>query len=265
MHVDASDLRPRSLLDRAEADPAQLLSGLAAALAVHVALPLTVGAVVAALSAVGVVLSAPVAETPPPVVEQVIQAHFIQRGEVLDPRLLPNRQVPVLRTDVPDPAPNAHSNAEPVPSQTRQREAVADVLQRITDQAQIFAEREEARVLEGDPDGVEGGEREASEGDRYAGTLAVFFRRGWQVPTTLDRDELRAMIAAVSVHITDELRVESFRLVRSSGDADFDLSVTQQLQRLVDAQATIPPPPEEVASTYLGREVGFRYHGRDAR
>jgi len=53
--------------------------------------------------------------------------------------------------------------------------------------------------------------------------------------------------------------------VRSSGDADFDLSVAQQLQRHVDAQATIPPPPEEVASTYLGREVGFRYHGRDAR
>ena len=265
MHLDASDLRPRSLFDRSEADSAQVFSGLAASLAIHFALPGVIAAVVAGLSAVGVSVLAPAEVAPPPPVEQVIQAHFIQRGEQLDPNQLPNRQVPVLRTDVPDPAPNAHTSDAVTPPQTRQRDAVPDVLQRLTDQAQIFAEREEARVLEGDPDGIEGGERTASEGDRYAGTLAVFFRRGWQVPTTLDRDELGGMICAVSVHITGELRVENFRIVRSSGDPDFDLSVSQQLQRLVDAQATIPPPPEEVAGNYIGRDVGFRYHGRDAR
>ena len=97
------------------------------------------------------------------------------------------------------------------------------------------------------------------------GRLAVFFRRGWQVPTTLERDALRALVARVTVFIGEDLKVERFRIVRSSGNPDFDLSVEQQLQRLVDSQAVIPPPPEEVASNYLGREVGFNYLGRDAR
>lgn len=266
MYLEAADHRPRSLLDRRGLSPQQVIAGAIVALGVHLGLPLLVLLFVTVLAVAGITLVPAPAELPP--VEQVIQARFLQLGEEIDPSQLPNRRVPILRTDVPDPAPSKRAPTEPPPpreQRERQAAAVPDLLQRLSDTAQTFAEREEARVLEGDPDGIEGGEREASEGDLYAGRLSSFFRRGWQVPTTISRDDLRGLVTRVSVRIGAELRVESFRIVRSSGNPDYDLAVEQQLQRLVDAQAVVPPPPEEVASDYLGREVGFNYLGRDAR
>jgi hypothetical protein len=265
MYLDASDHRPRSLFDRGELTPAQVTAGAVTALSVHVGFPLLLALVVGVLSAVGVIITPP---PEPPPVEHVIQARVLQLGVELDPRQLPNRRVPILRTDVPEPAPSKRAPTEQPPPRERperQPDSVSDLMQRLSQEAQTFAEREERRVQEGDPEGIEGGEREASEGDVYAGRLASFFRRGWQVPTTIDRDSLRGLTTRVTVFIGDDLRVMRFRVVRSSGNPDFDLGVEQQLQRLVDGQAVIPPPPEETASNYLGREVGFQFNGRDAR
>ena len=103
----------------------------------------------------------------------------------------------------------------------------------------------ERRIQEGDPDGIEGGVREASEGDLYAGRLSTFFRRGWSYPATISREDMQGLTTMVSVEIGDDLKIHGFRIVRPSGNADFDLTVSAQLQRLVDSQATIPPPPEE--------------------
>ncbi|AKF11570.1 TonB C-terminal domain-containing protein [Sandaracinus amylolyticus] len=263
LHLDDADLRPRSLFDRATPTPAQIAAGAATAFVVHVGLPLVVAAFVGVLAAVGALEEEP-AELPP--VEQVIQARFLQRGEIIDPSQLPNRRVPILRTDVPEPGPSKRAPTEPIPQpeRERQRDSVADALQRLSDDAQIFAEAEERRVQEGDPEGIEGGDREASEGDLYAGRLSSFFKRGWRVATTLDCDTLRTLTARVSVTIADDLKVVGFRITGSSGNPDFDLSVEQQLQRLVDSQAVIPPPPEEAASNYIGRDIGFRFLGRDA-
>lgn len=266
MYLDASDHRPRSLFDHGKLTPAQVMAGVVAALSVHVGFPLILGIVIGLLSAIGVIITPPPPEPPP--AEQVIQARVLQLGVELDPRQLPNRRVPILRTDVPEPAPSKRAPTEPPPPREhreRQPDSVNDLLQRLSQEAQTFAEREERRVQEGDPEGVEGGEREASEGDVYAGRLASFFRRGWQVPTTIDRDALRGLTTRVSVFIGDDLRVMRFRVVGSSGNPDFDLGVEQQLQRLIDGQAVIPPPPEETAANYLGREVGFHFNGRDAR
>lgn len=265
--LDDGDLRPRSLFDRGHLSPAQIVTGAVVAAGVHFGLPLVLGLFVAALAAAGIELATePEPELPP--VEQVITARFLQRGEVLDPNQLPNRQVPILRTDVAEPAPSKRAPTEPPPPREpreRQPQAVSDILQRLSDDAQIFAEREERRVQEGDPEGIEGGDRQASEGDLYAGRLMLFFRRGWQVPTTIDRDVVRGLVAVASVEVGDDLRIAGFRITRSSGNPDFDLSVEQQLQRLVDGQAVIPPPPEEVAAQYVGRAVTVRFNGRDAR
>jgi hypothetical protein len=264
--LQPADLRPRSLLDHARPSPGQLAAGALVALIVHAGVPALALAVLGALALAGVTLEAAAPAEPPPI-EHVIQARFLQLGEQIDPRQLPNRRVPILRTDTAEPAPSKRASSEPVVREPRERQprAVQDLMQRLSQDAQHFAEREERRVQEGSPDGVEGGERQASEGDLYAGRLSSFFRRGWQVPTTLSREQLRPLTARVSVRIGSELRVEGFRLVRSSGNPDYDLSVEQQLQRLVDTQAVIPPPPDEVASNYVGREVGFNYLGRDAR
>ncbi|UJR84927.1 TonB C-terminal domain-containing protein [Sandaracinus amylolyticus] len=264
LHLDDADFRPRSLFDRATPSPAQIAAGAVTALAVHVGLPLIVVAFVGVLAAVGALEEEPT-ELPP--VEQVIQARFLQRGEILDANQLPNRRVPILRTDVPEPGPSKRAPTEPVQPQEheRQRDSVADALQRLSDDAQIFAEAEERRVQEGDPDGIEGGDREASEGDRYAGILRNFFTRGWNVPTTMDRDLVRSLVAVATVDIGEDLKITSFRMTRPSGNPEFDLSVEQQLQRLVDGQAVIPPPPEEVAAQYVGRGITVRFHGRDLR
>lgn len=264
MQLDAADLRPRSLFDPRVPSPGELLMGGLMTVGIHVVLPVLVAVVVAVLAAVGITAGSTPPEAPPPL-ENVIQARFLQRGEILDPHQLPNRRVPILRTDTAEPAPSKNAPLERTQRQERQPRSVTDALQRLSDDAQIFAEREERRVQEGDPEGIEGGEREASEGDLYAGRLSVFFRRGWTVPTTIARDDVQGLTATAMVSIGEDLRVTGFRLVQTSGNADFDLSVTGQLQRLVDSQSTIPPPPEEVAAQYLGQTRPFRFRGRDAR
>lgn len=264
MRLDAADIRPRSLFDRSSASPLQLGMGAAVVFGVHIGLPLLGMMIVGLLTLAGIATGAAPPEPPPPL-ENVIQAHFLQRGEIIDPRTLPNRRVPILRTDTAQPMPSPHAPTERPERQERQRDSVADAIQRLSDEAQIFAEREERRIQEGDPDGIEGGEREASEGDLYAGRLSSFFQRGWTVPTTIPRDQVEQMNATALVEISPELRILSFRIQRSSGNPDFDLSVTAQLQRLVDGQAVIPPPPEDVADQYLGQTRPFRFNGRNAR
>jgi hypothetical protein len=268
VYIDDADHRPRSLFDSNRIEQGQLAVGAAITAIVHVALPLVATGVVALFAVIGFPLGAPEVQTPPPI-ENVVQARFIQRGEIIDPRHLPDRQVPIQRTDVPDPrhAPSLErdpTKAPPPPDHVRQRDSMDDMMQRLSEDSQIFAEREIARVREGDPDGVEGGERTATEGDLYAGRLSAFFRRGWSVPTTIPEEQLSGLSATVSVEIHDDTTMGEWRLERPSGDADFDESVRAQMTRLVASNPNIPPPPEEVAAQYLGQTRHFRFNGRDA-
>ncbi len=268
MYLDAADHRPRSLFDSRELDQGQLAVGAAITAAVHVALPLVATGVVGLFAAIGITIGAADVPPPPPI-EDVVQARFIQRGEILDPHQLPDRQVPILRTDVPDPHPAPSLRytpppAPPRPDHERQRDSLDDMMQRLSEDSQIFAEREEARIREGDPDGVEGGERTASEGDVYAGRLSAFFRRGWSVPTTIPDERLEGLSATVAVEIHYDTSMGAWRIERSSGDPDFDASVSAQMTRIVASSPNIPPPPEEVAAQYLGQTRHFRFNGRDA-
>jgi hypothetical protein len=269
MYLDPSDVRPASLLDPEQIDPRSLAIGAAAAAGVHVGLPLVAFAIVAALTAAGVSITA--AAPPPPVeIHDVVQARFVQLGEILDPRRLPDRQVPILRTDVPDPrtAPSLERDPTPPPPRpdhVRQRDAVDDALQRLSQDAQTFAERTDLRQREGDPDGIEEGtERTATEGDLYQGRLYSFFRRGWTVPTTISEDAVRGLVAVVVIEIHEDTSIGDWRIERSSGNADFDESVSAQMTRLIATSPNIPPPPEEVAPQYLGQHIRVQFSGRNA-
>ncbi len=262
------DWRRGSTLHRGDVDGARIALGAALTLFVHVGLPiawLLFGFVAAAVGLVG-----PDEPEPPPLQEHVIAARFVTLGRPLDPHQLPDRIVPILRTAPPDPRTAPSTREDPTPPRERvereRRDAVTDVLERLSQDAQQFAEAAERRIPEGDPEGIEEGtERTASEGDLYAGRLMLFFRRGWTVPTTIPRESLRGLVAVARVSIGADLRVLSFSIARSSGDAVFDQSVNEQLSRLVESQSVIPPPPEEVAATYLGQEIAVRFNGRDAR
>lgn len=272
MHLDPTDTRPRSLLDKRWPDPRELVAGAAAALLVHVAIPAAIVGLLGALAVAGVSLfTAPEPAPLEPEIDDVVQARFVQLGEILDPSQLPNRIVPILRTDQPEPqaAPSLERTPPPPaqrPEERRQRDSVDDALRRLSEDAQVFAEREEARVREGNPDGVEGGtERQGTEGDLYRGRLWAFFRRGWSVPTTIPDAVVERLTTVVVIDVAADTRITGFRIGRSSGNPDFDESVSAQMTRIQQAEGNIPPPPDEVADQYLGRQVTLNFRGRDAR
>lgn len=202
--------------------------------------------------------------------DRVIAARFVRLGREFE-RELPNRVVPVQATAPPAPA--EVPREEPVrveqpvekPEEPPPPDAVEDLLSRLTQRSQAFAEMAERRELEGSPDGIEEGtEREGSEGDVYRGRLYSFFRRGWTIPTTLSRDEARGLTTTVDVSIGPELQILSFSIRSESGNPLFDESVTQHLTRLQASDQRIPPPPEEVASQYIGQTIAVRFSGRQA-
>ncbi|MCB9595622.1 MAG: TonB C-terminal domain-containing protein [Sandaracinaceae bacterium] len=204
--------------------------------------------------------------------EDVIEARFVQLGRDFEHEL-PNRQVPLLSTAPPEPAavpteqtPTERAEPRERPEQPPPPDAVEDVLARIGDRAQAFAEIAERREREGDPDGIEEGtETVATEGDLYRGRLYAFFRRGWSIPTTLSRDEAAGLTATVNVEIGQNLEIVSFSVRGGSNNPVFDQSITEQLTRLQASDQHIPPPPEDVADQYIGQTIAVRFHGRQAR
>ncbi|MGE0788409.1 MAG: TonB C-terminal domain-containing protein [Sandaracinaceae bacterium] len=203
--------------------------------------------------------------------EDVIEARFVTLGrDFLEE--LPNRDVPLLDTAPPRPA-EVPTDQTPVqqrePDETEERppNAVDDpILRDVLNRSQVFAEIAEEREREGSPDGIEEGtEREGTEGDIYRGRLYSFFRNGWSLPTTMAREEASELQASATVQIGANLEIVSFEIRgNGSGDGLFDQSILEQLTRLQATGQHIPPPPEDVASQYIGQSIVVRFSGRQA-
>ncbi|MCB9666891.1 MAG: TonB C-terminal domain-containing protein [Myxococcales bacterium] len=236
------------------------MAGSALSLLVH-------GIIVAAFVLSGLLGGMLPARAKKPIEERtVIEARLVQLGKEIDPRQLPNRQVPLLQTAPPDTV-AVSDNPEETPEQPTEQKPpnpTEDLLTRLGDRAQTFAELAEEREKEGSPEGVADGSSQAKAGDVYAGKLYQFFRRGWTVPTVITDAESQKLAAEVDVDITNDLKIGKFTLRRSSGNSLFDQSVLDNLARLKDADATLPEPPPEVAATYVGQTVGLLFRGRDA-
>lgn len=273
LHFDRADERPDSALTASWLSVFLFAGGLAGTVLIPVAFALLIG--IAALFS-WVIESVSEAfteegEAPREMLleeDDVIEARFVRLGRDFE-RELPNREVPIQASAPPPPSevpseappPAAPPANEPPPPPN----AVEDLLTRLSERSQAFAELAEARELEGSPDGIEEGtEREGSEGDVYRGRLYSFFRRGWSIPTTLSREEARGLTTTISVSIGPELQILSFEVRSSSGNPLFDESVTQQLTRLQAADSRIPPPPEDVAAQYIGQTIAVRFSGRQA-
>jgi hypothetical protein len=253
------DTRPPSLLDPRDFSGDMLLGGLVLAIGAHVAIPLVALLVTA-------VLAATVADSEPQtyIDEHVVVARFVQKGIKRDPKKLPDRIVP-RKTTAPDQAVvvSKDMNPEPPvePKEKPPENAVDDLITRLGDRAQTFAEIAEEREKEGDPNGIdEGTETEAQAGSIYDGQLYVFFRRGWTIPQTIaDPSDL---VARVEVEITTDLKVGDFRIVKPSGVPLFDQSIEDQLLQLRTKGLTLPDPPPEVAHRYIGKSVVFDFTGK---
>jgi hypothetical protein len=263
MRVKASDYRPASALDRRPFNAKQWLGGILGAVGAHIAIP--VAFVVGAAAVAGATEEGP--ETY--IDEHIVEARFVQLGKEPDPDKLPDRIVPRLQT-APDEATVVSEEEEPPPPEkvdagVRPERPVEDLLTRLGDRAQAFAEIAEEREREGHPDGIpDGTETDAREGDLYAGKLMSFFKRGWTIPTTLtDVDDLMTI---VEVEITHDLKVGPSKVLKSSGEPLFDQSVEDRIEQLRTLGTTLPEPPTPaVAERYLGRPLGLRFRGSDVR
>ena len=269
MYVDAADIRPPSALQVELPDRSMLLGGAALVAVAHIFAP---GLLYGLLSVFGLVAVDPPDHQPIARELHVVEARFVRLGVKRKPGRLPNRVVPIKATAPatgvavskkanPDrPAKRPDKGKKPPPN------AAEDLLTRLGDRAQAFAEIAEEREREGDPEGVEWGTAdEGREGDIYLGKLVAFFQRGWTLPTTLSRDEVRKLVTKISVQITPSGQVGAFEIVGPSGNPLFDQSVNERLMQLRASKAKVPEPPIEAAGDFLGQTIMVRFLGRNAK
>ena len=260
MHVEPNDWRPPNLFIRARLGTEAILGGLTSILG---------GVLIVASLALSAKLAAAtdeLADDAPVIDEEVVSARFVKLGVDFMEKL-PNRRVNRLSTHTPQgqAISKRPRRQRPPDAGIPPENSTEDLLQRLGDRAQLFAEDVPQMEQEGSPDGIEEGtETEAQAGDIYAGQLYAFFRRGWTVPTTISDEEKNNLSVEATIEISEGLKLVSSRLRGSSGNADFDQSVTAQLDRIRVQNFDVPEPPLEVRATYVGRPVTLRFRGRQA-
>lgn len=262
MFVQRSDLRPPSMLDGGGLSAKMLIGGAVFTVIAHVAVPLVV---MLATSLLAATVASGNDEPQRFIEEHVVEARFVRLGKKRDPNKLPDRIVP-RKSTAPDQSTVVSKNMNPdkpdkPDAGPRPDQPEEDLLMRLGDRAKAFAEIDQARELEGDPEGIEEGtETEAQAGDLYAGKLYAFFKRHWTIPNTIA--DPTKFVAMADVEIKTDLTIGAFRVVQSSGDPVFDQSVEDVLQRIATEHMTVPDPPPEVADRFLGKTMGVRFKGK---
>ena len=149
----------------------------------------------------------------------MIAAEFVRLGKPCDPTKLPSRKVPPVAKRRPDGvvvSKDPREQQEKPEEKKEKTEAEDSMLDNLVDCTKDFAEDVEYEQ-EGDPNGIrEGTATTAKEGDIYRGQLAVFFRRGWTVPNTIQNtDKLKCLL---SVRVADDGQLEAVEVSKGSGD-----------------------------------------------
>ena len=266
LEAEVDDWRALSLFEKRPAERAEVIGGIATASATLLLVPAVLALATWVSGAIG---SRPAAV---PAQLEVVETRFVKLGRPLDPKRLPDRDVPVAQPEAASPttteeaqAPEA-KNVKPAASPTDDDNAPAtnDLLNELSKSAGAIAEDSRAGTeTEGHEDGIAEGEELEDLQNLYLGKLYSFFRRGWQVPTSISDAVLERLSCVVEVEITENAEVSSFRIVRPSGNDPFDQSVNTRMAQTVDA--TLPPPPNNVAGEFLGQTISLRFFGRHAR
>lgn len=262
--VPVEDMRPPSLLKRRHIDAKMAMGGFLGVLGAHLLLPGAIAGIIAFLAATGI------GRTKPHEIKEdrVVEARFVKLGKPLDPKKIPNRKVPV-KTTAPPQGVAVSKNMDP-PKVKKPDAAVPppraeeDLLARLGDRAQAFAEIAEKREEEGDPQGIQGGtETTAKAGDLYRGQLVMFFKRGWTIPTTLG--DTSKLTTRARVEITPDRRVGPHEILKTSGEPLFDQSVEDRFNELRSLGTTLPEPPPEVRSQFEGTwQLDVNFIGKKA-
>jgi outer membrane biosynthesis protein TonB len=262
VQVRTEDMRPPSLLGRRVLTGKMALGGVFFALGAHLLVPASIALMLAIIAATGV------GAKPTQVIpeDHIVEARFVKLGKKMDPRKLPQRQVPI-KTTAPQPGIAVSKEMDPPkpkkPEPPPQR-AEENPLLHLGDRAQAFAEIAEKREQEGDPQGIaEGTETQAKAGDLYRGQLVMFFKRGWSIPSTLG--DTSKLTTRASVEITPDRHIGEHKILKSSGEALFDQSVEDRFNELRSLGTTLPEPPPEVASQFSGTwTLDVNFNGKKA-
>jgi hypothetical protein len=205
---------------------------------------------------------------------EYIEARLLKFGEVKDDTKLPDRIVPPLPTAPDEVLPLDTNEDKAAPEEEddkplKQADAVSDDrLREVFDKARAFAEIQDDYVPEGHPDGVPDGDVTdpalASIGATYSHRLMRLFLDRFVVPTLLSEAELAKLDATVLIKVDIEMVIVSVRFVDESGNAMFDDSVRNAIDRVRVEVRNLPAPPEVIAPKVFGAGIRLKFNGREA-
>ncbi len=205
---------------------------------------------------------------------EYIEARLLKWGEIKDPNALPDRIVPALPT-APDEVLPLDRNAEkPEPPKKEEKpkaqaDAVSDEkLRQVFEKARAFAEIQDNFIPEGHPDGVPDGDVTdpalASLGATYGHRIKRLFLDRWVVPTLLSQKALEKLSAKVNIKVDLDMNIISVKFLKKSGNAMFDDSVQNAIDRVQQEVRTLPAPPEAIASNIFGGGINLKFNGKEA-
>jgi hypothetical protein len=205
---------------------------------------------------------------------EYVEARLLKWGEVKDDTKLPDRIVPALPTAPEEVLPLDTNENKPEPEikeeeRDRQRDAVSDdKLREVFDKARAFAEIQDDYVPEGHPDGVPDGDVTdpalASLGATYGHRIKRIFLERWIVPTLLGEEQLKKLKVKVNITVGADMTIADIEFLRRSGNAMFDDSVQNAIDKVIKEERTLPPPPEAIAPRIFGGGINLTFHGKEA-
>lgn len=270
---EASDWRALSLLETEKPTLSEIAGGIGFTVASFIAVPALALLSAFLLGGMESLFGSRVDDLPPPPLE-VIETRFVRLGKRREPRKLPSREVPEAPQAAPVPESPDSEPVAPVPTgkpekglskpDKKQRRREDDLLSQLGERAGAISDLTKGPELEGDPEGIaEGTKASGDEVEIYIGKLYSYFRKGWQVPTTIPDAELQKLACVIELSITKDGHVGEYEVKRKSGNEAFDDSVRQRLEQAEGAE--LPRPPESVANRVLGETISLRFFGRHAR
>lgn len=271
--TEASDWRALSLFETEQPTLKEIAGGIGFTLLIFVSIPSLALLSAFVFGGVESLFGVGVAELPPPTIE-VIETRFVRLGKKREPRRLPSKEIPDAQETAPVPqAPESEPMAAASSAKTerglakpnkKRTQRDEDLLSALGERAGAISDLTKAPELEGDPDGiVEGTKATGDELEIYLGKLYSYFRRGWQVPTQINDEELQTLACVVEMSISKDGRVGAYEVKRPSGNEAFDESVRRRMSQAEGAD--LPAPPESVANRVLGETISLRFFGRHAR
>ena len=264
--TELEDWRALCLFETRPAERAEIVGGIATALGTVILAPLILA--LASLVA-GSLRSQPTID---PADIEVVETRFVKLGRPLDPQRLPDRDVPQVQPEAAAPTtteePQAPATEKPSPSNLPSKEEAApaadDLLNQLSERAGALADSNQSGAeTEGHADGIAEGQELEDLQNLYHGKLYAYFRKGWQAPTQISDSDLQKLSCVVDIEISEDARMQSFKIARPSGNEAFDESVQTRMTQALDA--ALPSPPDNVAKQFLGQIVSLRFLGRHLR